>query len=123
MAERGAMAELWQKRIVRRLGIPVATLLVSVALSGCLGWFSQFSTDDLSEIIGISCPSTSVCFAVGRTVSGATTLETTTDGGAIWSSLTSVIAGASLGAISCPDVEHCLAVGGDLDGDALETTD
>src|SRR5579863_3714342 len=106
MAERGVMAELWQKRFVRRLGIPVASLLVSVALSGCLGWFPQQSTDDLSQVIGISCPSTSVCFAVGRTVSGGTTLETTTDGGAVWSSLTGAIGGASLSAISCPDVEH-----------------
>ncbi len=117
------MAGSWQKRFVRRLGIPVATLLVSIALSGCLGWFPQQSTDDLSQIIGISCPSTSVCFAVGRTVSGGTTLETSTDGGAVWSSRTAAIGVASLSAISCPDVEHCLAVGGDLDADALETTD
>jgi len=117
------MAELWQRKFVRRLGIPVATLLVSVALSGCLGWFPQLSTDDLSQIIGISCPSTSVCFAVGQTVSGQTTLQTSTDGGGMWSSLTGAIGGASLNAISCPDVGHCLAVGGNDDGDAIETTD
>ncbi len=117
------MAQLWQRKFVRRLGIPVATLLVSVALSGCLGWFPQLSTDDLSQIMAISCPSASVCFAVGRTVLGQTTLQTSTDGGAIWSSLTAAIGGASLSAISCPDVEHCLAVGGDLDGDAVATSD
>jgi len=117
------MAKLWQKQknSVRRLVIPVATLVVSVALSGCLGWYPQLSTDDGSQVTGISCPTTEVCFSVGSTAGGQTVLERSTDGGALWTPLSDIVAGETLTAISCPDVDHCIAVGGL--GDALATTD
>ncbi|HXX89177.1 MAG TPA: IPT/TIG domain-containing protein [Acidimicrobiales bacterium] len=101
--------------------MPAALLVMAGTLSSCLGWFTQLSTADGSAFTGISCPSTTVCFAVGSTASGQTILQRSTDAGASWTSLSSAASGETLTAISCPDVEHCLAVGGT--GDALATTD
>jgi len=115
------MAQLWRSKYTRGLGIPVTLLLVAGALSGCLGWFTQLSTNDGSSFTGISCPSTAVCFAVGTTASGQTILKRSTDAGSSWTSLSGAASGAMFTAIACPDVEHCLAVGGT--GDALVTTD
>jgi photosystem II stability/assembly factor-like uncharacterized protein len=106
------MAELWRMGSLRRPGIPVATLLVSVVLSGCLGWYTQLSTTDGSSLSGVSCPTTSDCFAVGANASGSAIVEQTTDGGGNWVPDTDGVTGLGLNAISCPDSEHCVAVGG-----------
>jgi len=98
---------------MRRFGIPVAGLLGATLLSGCLGWYPQLATTDGSSLGGISCPSASVCFAVGSNSSGNALVEQTTDAGSQWVSDTSGVTGLGLDAISCADPDHCVAVGGE----------
>jgi len=98
---------------MRRFGIPVAGLLVATLLSGCLGWYPQLATTDGSSLSGISCPSASVCFAVGSNSSGNALVEQTTDAGGQWVPDTTGVTGLGLNAISCADPDHCVAVGGE----------
>jgi hypothetical protein len=81
-------------------------------MTGCLGWFSQFSTTDASSLSGISCPTSSTCFAVGSDSTGNAIVEQTTDAGGHWIADTNGVTGLGLDAISCPDPDHCVAVGG-----------
>ena len=99
----------------RLLVVVSAALLVGVALGGCNGWFSQVSTTDGSQLSGISCPTTSTCFAVGATLSGQALVEETSDGGDNWAVLSSPAFDTPLRAshIDCPDADHCTAVGTD----------
>ena len=105
------MAGLWQTKSLRRLGIPIATLLVSAALSGCLGWSTQLSTTDGASFNGIACPSPSNCLVVGTDAVGKGTIVATHDGGASWLPLIIGVPSAGLNAIACPDTDHCVAVG------------
>jgi photosystem II stability/assembly factor-like uncharacterized protein len=110
------MAAPWRRMVVRRLGMPFGLLLVTTTLTGCLGWFTQYSTTDGSMLGGVSCPSTTVCFAVGNSASGNALVEQTTDAGGHWVTNTNGVTGLGLNAISCPDVHHCVAVGGVSEG-------
>jgi photosystem II stability/assembly factor-like uncharacterized protein len=96
----------------RRIGCLAALVLMASSLSGCLGWFSQFSTLDHSELVGISCPDASTCFAIGDPTGmpGATILRRTTDSGGHWTDLSST-APSSLTSIFCVDDNHCLVAG------------
>jgi hypothetical protein len=85
---------------------------MAMSLTGCLGWFSQFSTTDASSLSGISCPSSSTCFAVGSNSTGNAFVEQTTDDGGHWTADTDGVTGLGLNAISCADPVHCVAVGG-----------
>ena len=85
---------------------------MSTTLSACLGWYPQLSAPDGSSLSGISCPSVSVCFAVGSNSSGNAIVEQTTNGGGQWVADTDGVAGLGLDAISCADADHCVAVGG-----------
>lgn len=116
------MAKPWRReRFARQLGIPITGVLVAALLSGCLGWYPQFSTNDSSSLNGISCPSSSECFAVGASTSGAALVEQTTDAGGHWVSDTTGVSGPALNSISCADLENCVAVA--TSGATLVTTD
>ena len=93
---------------------------MSVLLLG--GWVVQSSTADGSILYGISCPSRSVCIAVGNDAAGRTVLERSTDGGTTWMSMKSAAAGLVLTRVSCGDVRHCVATGWKTN-DALYTAD
>lgn len=115
------MARLWRTSSLRRLAIPVVILLVSVAISGCQGWFTQYSTSNGSNLTGISCPTTSVCYAVGATASNQTIIEKSSDGGATWAALSGAVAGQTLSSVSCADADHCVFVGGSTDNVSMTT--
>jgi hypothetical protein len=106
------MAQLWRTKMARRLGVPVAILLMATTLTGCLGWFTQFSTKEASSLSGISCPSASECIAVGSNSSGNAMVKQTTDAGGQWVSDTNGVTGQGLNAIACAGPEDCVAVGG-----------
>lgn len=88
---------------------------LALVLSGCNGWFTQFtSTDATKQLTDISCPTTSICFAVGSTSDNNALIEQSTDSGQSWRELTSPQFAITFWApfIDCPDAEHCVAVGG-----------
>jgi photosystem II stability/assembly factor-like uncharacterized protein len=116
------MVRLWSGRAKRPVGVFLVLAIASLSLSACQGWFTQYSTTDASTLTGISCPSVSVCFAVGTNTSNQTIIKQSSNGGATWVELSGAASGQSLGAISCPDAEHCLAVGGTSDN-TLSTND
>jgi len=99
----------------RRRVLPLALLALVVALSGCNGWFTQYtSTDGFHQLTRISCPTISTCFAVGVTVNGHALVEQTSDAGQTWKTLASPRLDITFSSpfIACPDADHCVAVGG-----------
>jgi photosystem II stability/assembly factor-like uncharacterized protein len=74
------------------------------------------------EFIGISCPSTSTCVAVGAAGPSDSTglVEVSTDGGQTFTDEPVPAGTPELNAVSCVDVLHCTAVGGST---VLVTTD
>lgn len=104
---------VWATHWRHRAAVPLAALLGALALSGCNGWFSQLTTSDGAQLTGISCPTTSTCFAVGATQSGQALLEETTDSGTTWHVLSAPALDTTFerAKIACPDAEHCIAVG------------
>ncbi len=86
-----------------------------------VGWSTQVSTSNDWLLLGISCPSTTDCLAVGyseRTNDGV--LEKTSNAGASWSADSTLSPGTPLVSISCPSITTCVAVGG---SEALVTND
>ena len=78
------------------------TKLTSVS-SG--SWATQY---DGFSVTGVSCPSTTSCFATGNLSEGGAVV---TMSGPVWSSPTPLTNGGSLSAISCADASHCVAIG------------
>ena len=105
--------------MARRVGRVACVVLVAVSLGG---WSVRSSTTDGSSLFAISCPSRSVCFAVGQDRSGRSLLERSANGGGTWTSMNGAASGLVLSAISCGDVEHCVASGWNTNA-ALYTTD
>jgi len=87
------------------------------------GYSYQYNTLSY-DLFGVSCPSTTVCVAVGPTVLTSANSDsdgvvvTSNDGGVTWSPVTYVtgpLAGttdANLNSVSCPSATSCVAVGG-----------
>ena len=84
------------------------------ALNTGANWIWQNPKPDGYPLFGISCPSATVCYAVGL----AGPILKTTDGGATWTQQTTQ---SGMFAISCADATHCVAVG--YSGQVLSTTD
>jgi hypothetical protein len=63
-------------------------------------------TSNQESIGGIACPSASFCVAVGE----AGSVETSTDGGAAWTSPPEIIGSNDLTSVSCPSTTFCVAV-------------
>ena len=78
------------------------TQLASVSAGS---WATQY---DGFSVTGVSCPSTTSCFATGNLSEGGAVV---TMSGSVWSSATPVTNGGSLSAISCADASHCVAIG------------
>lgn len=112
---------LWGARWKRRLVAPVGGLLLAATLSGCLGWLTQFSSTDGTQLTGLACPTTSECVAVGSDQSDNPVIRQTSDGGQHWALIDTGFASGSLDSVSCGDVDDCVAVG--QSSEALVTTD
>jgi len=108
--------------LAQRLGLSVALLLLATTLSACFGWYKQLATNDGSWLSAVTCPSTSMCIAVGTGASGNAMVEQTTNAGESWTTDTKGVTGLGLNAISCAGAFHCVAVGGERrDGNLTAT--
>lgn len=104
----------------------VAILLPCLlVLTACLGWQVKY-TGNSSEISyqSISCPSATLCVAVGADTTGRPLIIRTSDGGSSWSHAGgAALSGVNaLDAVSCPDTGHCFA-GGTGSGAVLKSSD
>ena len=70
-----------------------------------------------SELAGVSCPTATRCYAVGKRGNTGQSLIATSAGGA-WSAMTSPVVGdqSTLAGIDCTDDAHCVAVGYSISG-------
>ena len=71
----------------------------------------------LRALMGVSCPTTSDCLAVGSADTGAPVVVATSDAGATWTVTPTPPGAETLGAVECWSAERCL-VGGSGFGDA-----
>jgi photosystem II stability/assembly factor-like uncharacterized protein len=93
--------------------VGIATLIrISPGAAATEPWFIQ-ATNPLGYFTGVSCPSTLNCVAVGVASDNAI-LETTSDGGANWTSQTIPSDVTKLASVSCPTTSDCIAVGSSL---------
>ncbi len=67
----------------------------------------------IDEVAGLSCPTTSDCWAAGTTPSDAGEIVASTSGGSTWTSEAAMDGLHYLRAISCPTTTRCWAVGYD----------
>jgi hypothetical protein len=110
-------------RGIRRV-LGVATVLVALA-SPAVGSASTFlpwgsvGRVDTSRMIGLSCPSASLCVAIDS-VGNVLTSGMPTGGRSTWKAAT-IDSGARISGLSCPSVSLCVAV--DLDGDVFTSSD
>ena len=82
----------------------------------------------LENLIGISCPSSSVCIATGENTNLVPTVVETTNGGATWTEEAVPSEVSYLYEIDCPSTAVCYAAaeidsGGKITGAVLTTTD
>lgn len=117
-----SMVSPWRTRLARRIGLPLALLLVATTLTACFGWYTQLATSDSSWLSAITCPSTAVCMAVGTGATGNAIVERTTNAGENWVIDTQGVTGLGLNAISCAGVVLCVAVGGEMRGTNLSAS-
>jgi len=94
----------------RPIALTAGAALLAVGLSGCLGWFIQFSSAG-ENLASIACPTAATCVAVGSGPDGAL-IEQTTNGGGSWNS-ESPAGVPALVSVSCSGTTSCVAVGGD----------
>lgn len=77
-----------------------------------LSWHQQAAVLPIpTELEGVSCPSTSLCVAVGRAASNTEAILQSTDGGVTWTNATVPSVYGTLDAVSCPTVETCITSG------------
>ncbi|MCL4448382.1 MAG: IPT/TIG domain-containing protein [Actinobacteria bacterium] len=104
--------------LVASLAMNVAyTALSSAGSTGGNQWQIQQSyLAPVNNFNSVSCPSSSVCFAVGDNSVGGPAVYETTDGGTSWSNSTASISPSLIGVlsgISCVSQTFCEAVGSD----------
>ncbi len=103
--------------------------IISKSTDGGSTWHALTVLPVVGQLNGISCPSTTTCYAVGWDASANPVLVQTSDGGSNWATDT-LPAGTSPVAISCPTASTCFAPA-DVNGGAgsggsetvLHTTD
>jgi hypothetical protein len=88
---------------------------VLASTDGGSTWTAQTLPAGTPRLNAISCPSTSVCFAVGAGNSGGVVV-TTTNGGTSWSTQSVPNGVFQLSGVSCPTSLICFAVGGFFGG-------
>jgi Bacterial Ig domain len=105
--------------------------------NGGTNWATDFvAPDGVDDLVAVSCPTSTVCTAVGDAVGGigntgstqnfgSGVVVNTADGGATWTQQTLPAATGSLGAISCASVSVCEALGNTSSGGSaiVGTTD
>lgn len=91
---------------------PPATTTSTPAAAVTRGWAlnNVYATSAIS-LTGITCPSTTQCFAVGETAFKSAMVLASIDGGNTWKQQT-VRTGGSLTAMSCSSPTSCIGVGG-----------
>ncbi len=98
--------------------------ITAVASHISRGWSARVVTSNDWFLLGISCPSTTDCLAVGLVPNSEGTddgvLEKTSNAGSSWSSDSTLSPGTGLNSISCSSITTCVAVGG---SEALVTND
>jgi hypothetical protein len=101
-----------------------ATPPVHAAATAHYGWIGKGILAD-AFLDGISCPTASLCVSSGGLTNNDSLIETSTNGGATWSSqaFTSTANIGSLDNVTCVDATHCMATGGGTGGTAFWTTD
>lgn len=109
------------------MGSGFGSVVTSTDPTGGAGAWSVANVDDSNILAGVSCPSTSLCVAVGGparfAVSSANVVTSTnpTGGAGAWSAPASIDGGSSLTGISCPSPSLCVAVDGR--GNVVTSTD
>jgi photosystem II stability/assembly factor-like uncharacterized protein len=93
------------------IGMPFAA--ASARASGSWALIGANPWPGMSAFGGVSCPTTSDCWAVGTTASGDGAVFATTDARKSWSSETVPAGVTSLSAVSCPSTSNCWALGDD----------
>jgi hypothetical protein len=114
-------------RGVRRV-LGVATVLVALAspAAGSASTFLPWGSEgriDRSQLVGLSCPSASLCVAIDS-VGNVLTSGAPTAGRSTWRAA-SIDSARRLSGVSCPSVSFCVAVdlGGDVFGDVFVSSD
>jgi hypothetical protein len=74
-------------------------------------WSTETTPSGLYELLSVSCPSTSVCTAVGETTSDAAAIVTTRNGGTTWVTQVPPSGLFELVSIACPSTSVCSAAG------------
>ena len=96
------------------LGLMGVLATMSAAGAGALAahtWETSASYDPPIALSAISCPSASVCFAVGSPGGSSANIVATTNGGSTWTRQTVPPGVSALNAITCPSVRRCFADG------------
>ena len=96
------------------IAIYLPLLLKSSPQAPPSGSWTQQTSGVSAKLNGLSCPTTTICVAVGA----GGVVVTTGNGGTTWSSKNSGVA-TNLNSVSCQDVNNCVAVG---DGGRIITT-
>ena len=99
-------------------GMPCQADQLVADSSGFAAWHATYSVPSFQPLGGVSCPSTSLCVAVGDRGSLATSTDPT-DGRSAWS-VAEVDGTNALDGVSCPSVSLCVAV--DRAGDVVTST-
>ena len=116
--------------------VPAALLAIAAIVSPLAGAQTAAATAPTWNLLttiasttgtfaALSCPTTTTCFAVGKTASSTGVAATTTTSGASWKTLTLPAAAGDLDAVTCSSVDDCFVAGKTTAGAGLilATTD
>jgi hypothetical protein len=97
------MTRVW----ILAAGVTLTAFGANAAVNlGSSSWVWQNPLPQADNLNGVSCPSATICYAVGD----LGTILATTNGGAAWNGQNST-SSANLQAVSCPSTTICVAVG------------
>jgi photosystem II stability/assembly factor-like uncharacterized protein len=96
-----------------------------VTNDGGTTWLPVSLPTQISAILQLSCPSSTVCFGMAFDVSFDLIMVQTTDAGATWVPVTGFGTGLAAGRVSCASATTCVVVGSDESGNGImmRTTD
>ncbi len=104
-------------------GFAAVVVSPGVASGTLLGWTETASYPPLfSELTAASCPSATMCTAVGPTASSSPGVLSTSDGGTTWTPQTLSSGATEVLGVSCPSTSECIAVGSTASGAGVEMT-
>jgi hypothetical protein len=94
--------------------------IVTSTSDGGRSW-STFVVANSNQLLALSCPSVSVCYAGGSVGGGGATIIVTRNAGTTWSAQP-VPTGAVVASIGCGDPRSCIAVGSSAQAQASQST-